>query len=143
MEKTFLKFAAVFFVGLVLTTSGCKDDPSAEEIFMAKISKHWTATNVTLDDVPVNGAFDGFAITIVKDKTFITENGNAPIWPAASAFTLKKGSATTGFDLLRSDGVEVEVAELTDEKLVLTFRYISTGGRSSSVTGDYIFELSN
>lgn len=93
--------------------------------------------------MPVNGAFDGFEITIVKEKTFTTENGNAPIWPAASAFTLQKGSVATGFDLLRSDGVEVEVAELTDEKLVLKFRYISIGGRSSSVTGDYIFELSN
>jgi hypothetical protein len=123
--------------------AGCKDDPTAEELFMAKISKHWIATNITLDEVPVNGAFDGFAITIVKDKTFTTENSNAPIWPAASAFTLQKGAVAASFDLLRSDGVEVEVAELTDEKLVLKFRYVSTGGRVSSVTGNYVFELSN
>ena len=134
-----LAFVTLMALGVI---SGCKpDEPSAEELFLEKISGNWTATMVSVDNTVLEGAFDGFAITIKTDKTYTTSNGNAPIWPASGSFTAKSVTSTSGFNLMRADGVEVEVAELTDNELILRFDYVSPGGRKSSVSGGYVFEL--
>jgi hypothetical protein len=143
MEKIILRFITLSVLLVTTGIAACDDEPTAEEIFLEKLGKVWTADVVTVDDVVLEGAFDGFSITPTKEKTFTTTNGNSPIWPASGSFTLKAVSTGEGFNLIRNDGVEVEVRELTETTLQLKLHYISTGGRSSSVSGDYIFELSN
>lgn len=127
---------------LILGFSSCnKDELSAEEVFLEKIGHAWSSSTVKLDNVSVDGAFAGFKITLTKDKKFTTSNGNAPIWPASGTFTLQEVTSTPGFNLVRSDGVAVEVQQLTDTSLILTFHYESDGGRATSVSGNYVFEL--
>jgi hypothetical protein len=134
---TFLALATLF---LLPACSG--DDPSAEEIFLEKLAGTWAPGNVSVDNLVVNGAFDGFSITFSKDKTFTTTKGNNPIWPASGAFTLNaQSTADPGFDLMRSDGVEVQVTTLSAQSLVLKFQYIDPNGRIKSVSGLYTFEL--
>lgn len=131
-------------LGATLTLSSCKDsDPTAEEIFLKQASATWIASSkgVELDGVAVNKVFAGFSITITDQSTFTTTNGNSPIWPASGTFTLKKASSVAGFDFVRNDQVEITVAELTDQKLVLEFSYVGKPGRSSSVSGHYVFDL--
>lgn len=127
---------------LLLAFTACKDDPSAEEQFLKRIGAKWDAstTGVTLDGVAVNGAFKNFSITFTDQGTFTTSNGNSPIWPASGKFTLKSTSTSVGFNLVRSDGVEIRIDQLTDTKMVLKFQY-SSSSRTSSVSGNYIFDL--
>ena len=112
--KTILRITTLIMITSLGFLSSCKqDEPSAEALFLEKISGTWTATLVSVDNTVLEGAFDGFAITIKADKTYTTSNGNAPIWPASGTFTAKAVTSSAGFDLVRSDGVEIEVVELT------------------------------
>jgi hypothetical protein len=132
----------LLLISMVFAFSGCKtEEPGAEEVFLSKISGEWTATKISVDDVVLEGAFDGFKLSLTAEKKYLTANGNAPIWPVSGSFTLKQVTSIVGFNILRDDGVEISIKEFSDTRLVLMFHYLSTGGRSSSVSGDYIFEL--
>ncbi len=128
----------------LLTFASCKEDePTAEELFLAKIGAAWvpSSTGVVLDDVPVNKVFSGFVLTLTDQSTFTTTNGNSPVWAASGKFTLKKNSSTAGFALVRDDAVEISVDQLTESVLVLRFQYVGQPGRTKSVGGEYIFDL--
>jgi hypothetical protein len=134
--------SCMLLISLIVVSQGCKtEEPTADEVFLNKISGEWTASKISVDDVVLEGAFDGFKLSLTTEKNYTTTNGNAPIWPASGSFTLKQVNSIVGFNMLRDDGVEISIKEFSDKKLVLMFHYVSAGGRSSSVTGDYIFEL--
>lgn len=137
-NKIFLLFALCIAVIV-----SCKEEPSAEEVFLDKISKTWNAKSTSVDGVFVNGAFEKFSLTFAKNKTFTSINGNAPIWPVTGNFTLKPVSSSIGFSIIKSNGVEVIVSELSDKKLILKFQYVVGSGRISSVGGNYIFEFTH
>src|SRR5687767_3118495 len=108
MKKVILKLAGIFSVIFILGISACEEPvPSAEEAFLEKLSGEWSATTVSVDDVVLQGAFDGFEINFTTGKTYTTANGNAPIWPATGSFSTKASTSTVGFDIVRTDGVEV------------------------------------
>jgi hypothetical protein len=142
--KMLLKTGLLFCTASLLLFPSCKEDePTAEELFLAKIGTAWilSSTGVALDDVPVNKVFSGFVLTLTDQSTFTTTNGNSPIWASSGKFTLKKNSSTAGFALVRNDAVEVSVDQLTDTKLVLRFQYVGQPGRTKSVGGEYVFDL--
>ncbi len=143
MNKSLRWLSVMVWLALLALPSCKEDEPTEEEIFLSKIGTSWqlSAEGVVLDDVPVNNVFNGFTISLTTQSSFTTNNGNAPIWPASGTFTLKKVSTTTGFNLLRSDGVEVFVDQLTEQRLVLRFQYVGQGGRTGSVSGEYVFDL--
>jgi hypothetical protein len=143
MQTLIARIATLIVLVAVAGFSAC-DNPekTPEEKFMEQLSGNWTATEVTLDEVVIETAFDGFSISISADKKFTTHNGNDPIWPPSGSFTLTATNAIPEFDLIRNDGVEIEVEDLDDENLLISFHYESTGGRASAVTGDYRFKLS-
>lgn len=130
----------VFFL---LSVSACKEDKTAEEEFILKVSGTWTLTETgaSVDGVAVNGAFDGFSLKIEENGSFTTENGNDPIWPTSGKFTAVAVGTDVGFDLKRSDGVDIVVEQQTSQSLVLTFQYVSPDGRIRSVGGNYVFDL--
>lgn len=134
----------VVAVGFLLTISSCKkDDPTAEEIFRKKIALAWksSAVGVQFNSKDVNGVFKDFTITFTESQTYTTTVGNTPVWPASGKFTLKATSSSTGFSLVRDDGVEVTVDQLTEAKLVLKFPYVGKSSRVGSVSGGYVFDL--
>jgi hypothetical protein len=143
MTKLIIKIMTALVLIAATTFSAC-DDPeqTPEEKFMEQLSGNWTATEITLDEVVIETAFDGFSMSITPDRKFTTNNGNDPIWPPSGSFTLEATNTIPEFDLVRNDNVEVEVQELNDNALMISFHYESTGGRSSAVTGDYVFKLS-
>jgi hypothetical protein len=140
--NTMLSFKRVAVYLLVVLLISCKHHgPSAQEIFLSKISKKWVpAAGVKLNDVFVNGVFDKFTITFEKGMTYSTTDGQAPVWKPSGKFTLKEVKNAIGFSILRDDTVEITVSELTESKLVLKFNFIS-GGRVRSVSGGYVFDL--
>jgi hypothetical protein len=132
----------MFFFGLPLFFTSCDDEETEEEKFMKQITGEWLLSDagVQLDNTDVNGVFDDFSLEIASDKTFATTDGNAPIWPASGSFAIQK--TTTGFTLLRNDGVEVEVEEISKDELMLSFQYVApVGARAASVGGNYRFSL--
>ncbi|MBK5280098.1 MAG: hypothetical protein JJE09_14665 [Bacteroidia bacterium] len=133
----------VVMSGFLLTTSSCKDDPTAEDIFRKKIALAWKSspTGVQFDGKDVNGVFKDFTITFTEAQTFTTTAGNAPVWAASGKFTIKAASSATGFNLLRDDGLEVIVDKLTDAQLVLKFPYVGKSSRVKSVSGGFVFDL--
>ena len=133
----------VITVGALLTITSCKDDPTAEEIFRKKIARAWksSAVGVQFNSKDVNGVFKDFTITFTESQTYTTTVGNTPVWPASGKFTLKATSSSTGFSLLRDDGVEVTVDQLTEARLVLKFPYVGKSSRVGSVSGGYVFDL--
>jgi hypothetical protein len=142
MKRIHTSIGMIIILALITSLISCKHDPGAEEVFLGKISSGpWAPGIISVDGVVLQGAFSGFTLSFTKDKHYTTTNGNAPIWPASGTFTLTSSTATPGFNILRADGVAVQILELTDHKLVLTLHYVSPGGRMSSVTGDYRFEL--
>lgn len=141
MKKIILLRYSLLIAAALL--AACEDEPTAEEKFIAAISRKWTATatGVTLDGVAVNGVFRNFSVTFTDQKTYTTTTGNAPIWAASGKFALKPASNAAGFSLVREDGVEVTVERPTDAKLILKFQYVGKPGRASSVSGRYVFDL--
>lgn len=126
---------------VIVFGTGCEGTKNTEEdAFLGKLEGKWTARNVNVDGQFVNGAFAGFSITFV-DKTFTTANGNSPIWPPAGTFSIKEVSSSVGYNLARSDGVEISILELTESTLILQFFYSNANARTNSVGGDYTFEL--
>lgn len=136
-----LRVVAVLALMVITSFSACDDEPSAEEAFMDKLSGEWTPSQISLDNVVLEGAFDGFQLVIKVDKSFSTIKGNDPIWAPSGTFTLKTNTSASGFSLIRNDGVEIQVTDLSNETLGLKFQYTSTGGRRSSVSGNYQFDL--
>lgn len=142
MNKYLIRIMTVACLAGLIGFSACEPtEETPEEIFMKQLAGNWTATEVMLDDIVIENAFEGFQLSITADKKFTTQEGNDPIWPASGSFTLKGTNATPAFDLVRNDGVEIEVSQLDDNNLMVEFHYISTGGRAKSVTGDYEFTL--
>jgi hypothetical protein len=143
MKKLIIRITGVMALVTVVGFSAC-DDPekTAEEKFMDKISGNWTAAEIKLDGTVIENAFAGFSLSITPDKKFTTTHGNDPIWGPAGSFTLEATNTIPEFDLIRNDGVELEVEQLDDENVILSFHYESTGGRANGVTGDYVFTLS-
>lgn len=139
--KLFLHLA--IYVGIVIQLSSCKDEISAEEEFLNKVSGTWKASSVgvSVDGVVVNGAFNNFSITIKNDATYTTVNGNNPIWPASGKITVVANSSSVGFKFMRSDGVDVAIQQFTETKLVLALQYTDPNGRTRSVSGNYVFDL--
>lgn len=138
-----LLFLSATCLGIVLQLSSCKDEISAEEEFLNKVSGTWKASSVgvSVDGVAINGAFSNFSITIKNDATYTTSNGNNPIWPASGKVTVVANSSSVGFKFMRSDGVDVAIQQFTETKLVLALQYTDPNGRTRSVSGNYVFDL--
>ena len=128
---------------LVLTASSCKDEPTAEEIFRSKIARTWklTSNGVQLSGKDVTPVFNGFTLSFTEAQIYTCTAGNPPVWPSSGKFTSVPVKSTIGFDLKRDDGAIIEVAQLTETKLVLKFNYTGKPSRVSSVSGGYVFDL--
>jgi hypothetical protein len=138
-RQTFIRIAVYLWLAILVS---CKHHaPSAQEVFLSKISKKWVpAAGVKFNDVFVNGVFDNFSVTFEKGMMYTTTDGQTPVWKPSGKFTLKEVKSAIGFSIVRDDNVEITVSELTETKLVLKFNFIS-GGRVRSVSGGYVFDL--
>lgn len=131
--------SGMLFIGM----SCSKDSPSAEDVFLEKIEGTWVVSSgVEIDGEDVTEVFDDFSVTFTRDFEYSTTDGNEPIWDNSGRFELEASSNDAGFHILRDDDVQVRVHELSEDKLVLKFNFISDGsGRFNSVSGEYTFDL--
>jgi hypothetical protein len=126
----------------MLKFSGCDSDddkPDAEKKYMERLSFTWNLQQVKADGTDVTPAFNDLVLTVNEDRTFTVTNAVDPIWPAGGTFTLRKILGSTDYDIIRSDGMEMLVNELSPVELRLQLQYQPAGGRVSSVGGQYEF----
>lgn len=135
--------AAILLFLLPLQSCHDDSDPTPEEKYLARLSASWIIDEVTVDDRMVTGAFAGMELTVNNQKKFSVKNPVPPIWPSNGAFTLRLLSGSSEYSILRADGVEVTVVELTETNLTLQLQYVApdTDGRIKSVSGIYEFHF--
>ena len=150
MQHTKYTIALVVSV-LILCLSGCKSDDSQEmtpeQWQVIKLARPWEAADeqfVKLDNVDVSQFFEGFTLMFNTQKNYTTTNGNSPIWPESGTYEFAVVNGSTNIDrLIRNDGTEINILELTENSLKIEFDYSSTpsGGRTMGISGGYYFEL--
>ena len=124
---------------MLVFTFSCKKkapEPDEKTIQQGKLSATWSVNEVENDGSDVTDQFTGFTLTI-NQLNYSTQNGGNP-WPSSGTYDFK---GTDLFTLLRSDGTEIKIEELTSTTLVLSFNYTSVNGRTLGVTGDFTFSL--
>jgi hypothetical protein len=123
---------------------GCTDDDTttAEERFVSQLHGQWTLSggSVQLGNMDVTGAFAEFELDIHTDKSYSVSAPVDPMWPQQGTFALIKNDAGL-FNLLRNDGVLIEVTALTAHELKFNQVYGSASGKTESIDGRYYFSL--
>ncbi|MEP2773108.1 MAG: hypothetical protein ABJH05_13235 [Fulvivirga sp.] len=143
IKYSILALVFIWFVTLV----GCKDydeaTPSQTEIQLNTLMNggtNWVlaSNGVIKDGFNVTSQFTGFKLNI-GNKTYSSENGLNPVWPTSGTWDFQNNDPGL---ILRDDGVLITV-NVSSSNLTLTFNAngVSTGGRNSSVSGEYQFHL--
>jgi len=147
--KSFKALLVLALVGSFLTYSGCKSNSgpgqTPQDAQLAKLSKTWKFSKVTLDGVDQTG-YTSFQLTISStpgQTTFgYTTTGRPALspWPSSGNFTFGTDYAT---QLTRDDALPITYS--VDDKstqLQMTFNYTGNGfSRINNVKGSWVFTL--
>jgi hypothetical protein len=149
--KSLKLLLAGLFVGVLLMNSGCGGDKgpgqSTEDAQLAKLSKTWKASAVTLDGTSQMANYGNFTLTIsgtagqTANGFNYTAAGRPSLSPWPSNGTFKFG-ADVATQLIRDDGLPITYA-VTDTapiQLQITFNYSGSGiaGRVNQVQGNWV-----
>lgn len=143
MNRKLTAVLALLIIALLITA--CDNDnekPGPEKRYLQKLSFTWSLQQAKANGVDVTPAFSGLTLTVKGDKTFTVATPVDPIWPANGTFTLRQVSGSEDYDIVRNDGVEIHVSELSTSQLKLQLQYQPPHGRVSSVGGQYEFVFS-
>ena len=146
------KYTIVLALSVLISCfSGCKsddpDEPSPEQSQVTKLARQWKAADeqfAKLDNVDVSQFFQGFTLVFNTQKNYTSTNGNSPIWPESGTYDFAVANGATNLNqLVRTDGTEINIIELTENSLKLEFYYngLPSGGRTMGISGNYLFEL--
>lgn len=113
--------------------TGCKgDDPQPETQRIQKLlsSGTWQIDQVWVDETDQTSFFTGLTLSFTKD-TYETTNGKA-VWPATGTWEFADESADK---IIRDDGIEVTVLEVTKTSLRLSLTNPTIGIGSAKANG--------
>lgn len=118
--------------------------PSTPEELMAKKIEaiNWKIVTVSVDGVDYTTLFKNFTMKL-GDQTYSTTNSPSDIWKSSG--TWKFISNTNGYQVMRDDGVEIDISQIDENSLVFSMMWNKTtygGGRTSSVSGKHTFTMS-
>jgi hypothetical protein len=130
------------FIAILISTKfmACSSDDPGNPVMAKLTSGPWSVTSVTVDGTNQNDMFMGFTITFYTDLTYTTTNGNV-VWPASGSWNFSDGTNTK---LMRSDGIDVELTEITETSLSMKLHWDADTfgpGRSGSIEGEHVFIL--
>jgi len=127
----------------LLILSGCDKDPvpTPEELYLKKLTSFWKIKSASVDDKDVLNHFNGLALQIKGDYTYLVTNPVTGLWPASGTFELEQIS-DENFAIRRDDGVLISVSTLSESELKMKFQYSApANGRVNSVGGQYEFNF--
>jgi hypothetical protein len=135
--KTIVKIILLVIGPWALAGCGGSDPKSEKEVMLEKLTANtWKISSAVVDTKQATGAFSGLEISFTNTNLTVV-NEVPPLWNNATFIVEKNGQT---FQLLRSDGIVMDVKEITKTNLKLQFQYY-TGGKVSSVSGMYTFEF--
>ena len=147
----YLKSLAIigFLAGFAFIV-GCKKDDgpdqTEEDIRLGELAHTWNISSVSLDGDDRTANWANFTLTATTSKTYSTTGSNDEnVWPASGTWEFA-GTTGAGLDVLnRSDGVTVNIDNITDTNLDLSFTFVlasaNKDARVSSIEGDWVFRL--
>lgn len=140
------------FLGVLLALSSCKKDdesPNETAIRLAELSKSWTVTSATKDDIEMAG-YENLQVILSGNSstTFIyTVTGRPDLspWPIGGIWQFGENmNARIIRDPGTNDEIEI-IYTLEDNVLTLEFDFSGDGyasGRTESTSGYWMFKLS-
>lgn len=135
-----------FFLVFALLLASCGEDPSdpqptqQELTRLIMINSPWKMVKVTVDGFDQTNVYRDLVLNF-QNTQYTADNGKG-VWPATGFWSFDNTEATA---FTRSDGVRVEIQNITDSSLILSLdwdetTYITTG-RTLSLEGQHIFEF--
>jgi hypothetical protein len=130
----------VISVSSLVLFSGCKKDdpqPETDRVKGLLIANSWRIQTVSVDATDQTTLFTGLTLSFTNTN-YNTTNGGV-VWPASGTWSF---SDNTGKKILRSDGQEITVTEVTATNLKLSLTRAKgtlAPGRVSSVAGNHVF----
>lgn len=133
---------------VLLVSCGGGDNPTPaadprQEVIEA-LTKTWTVTSATFDDVTVSGDWNGFSLEFTDSQGYTTNASTDEqklVWPTSGSYSFP--DASNSFRILRSDGVEITISDLTETSATLSFQILQRSGRASGLIGEWIFVMEN
>jgi len=138
---------ALTLIGIVgLTACGGGDTPApvvdpTQEIIDA-LSKTWSVSSVTLDNADVTTDWNGFALTFDSSKGYTAtalNNESILVWPASGSYSFPNANNTN--QILRNDGVEITLSNVTETSATLSFQITGRNGRTEGLIGQWVFVM--
>ena len=146
--KTIKNITILAVIAVIATLSACGGDdtptpvtdPTTEVI--KALGKSWTATSVSLDDADVTGDWAGFALTFLQSQGYSATNLSAEsilVWPVSGSYTFP--NANNANQILRNDGVQMTLSNVTETSATLSFRITGRTGRTDGLIGEWVFVM--
>lgn len=134
------------FIIAVLTACGGGDTPvpvteATEEVIEA-LSKKWTTKSVTLDNVDVTADWSVFTLTFSQTQNYtasVLSSESILVWPAGGSYTFP--NTNNAKQILRDDGVQITISNITETAATLTFSITGRNGRTDGLIGEWVFEM--
>ena len=121
---------------------GSTSDPAPAETDTQKntkliVASSWTVQSVLVDAVDKSTVYKDLKLTFTAGGFTATNGGT--VWPASGSWSFTDDS---GKVISRSDGVTINLTEISATKMVLSLAWTKTtlsGGRAQSVSGQHVF----
>ena len=148
MKKLSNLLAALVFVSLVIfiscsSDSGTEVDPKDTQAALLQDSWDVNSSQVVYNSGNPDVTWDGFSLNITNASAnggnysaSGVPTGFEEVWPSSGSWTFNNDNID---ELLRSDGVVMDISAVTETSLTLTFDIPDTGGRTSGIAGTWSF----
>ena len=142
MKRFFHGISYVLLGFALITFSDCVD-PGPSETESGKNTRilstggPWTLQSVSVNGVDRTSMYAGLTVTF-SSTGYTTVNGGA-VWPASGTWNFTDAFGST---IRRSDGVDISLIDITEDRLVLSLVWSKTtlgNGRTGSVAGQHEF----
>jgi hypothetical protein len=149
--KTIYKY--ILLLSIITLLSNCGGNGNTDPTPVADptqavidgLAKTWTINSVSLDGSNVASDWNGVSVSFTTNKSFsITglSTENSLIWASSGSYSFP--DATNANKILRNDGVEIKLSNLTDNSATLEFSILErSGGRTNGLIGSYSFNFTN
>jgi hypothetical protein len=127
-------------IATLLALAGCGKDekgPETDRVRKLLTASNWKVQSVSIDGTDRTSSFTGLTVKFT-DTQFTTTQGGLE-WPASGIWTFVDDG---GKVIVRGDGIEITIQEISDIKLVMNFNWSETTlgpGRLSSTSGGHVF----
>jgi hypothetical protein len=138
----------LFIIAAAMITLGCGEDdsPTIDPIqqVVDGLEKTWSATSVTFQSQDVTANWGGFTLAFDQNKGYTAtslSDESVVVWPTSGSYSFP--NLENANSVLRSDGVQISIEDLTDTNVRLVFQISgrNEGGREDALIGEWAFVM--